>query len=227
MKKAMLLIILLLSAQLQASPKTTVLDDWQRIASNTVIEGATISIAEWDNAEIYIACIQATSTTHTGTVFNVQISPSESGDETWFTHGSWTAFQSQTVGSLTLVSSATITTVAGSSTLIVNTGSLPWPWGKFDDDGVRTIFLLGSPTVANSELCTLVSHSAGAATSVTILDGLMNTPGMSSTLWDTVETLVYSLPEHTNRVRVIHDNSYDSDGATIYTYTCIFGYTNR
>ena len=156
----------------------------------------------------------ASTTVHTdGTVFHIQISPRDSGDETWMEQASYTMGKGITGSSTTMsaipnAASLTITT-SGSNT------------GRFDDDGIRTIFVLGSPTVANSELCTLVSHVAN--TSITILDALTNTPGTSTVFWDWAETYIYELPKQANRVRVLVDNTYDPDGSPIYTYCAIFG----
>jgi hypothetical protein len=219
--KVILLCVFLLAslAQAQYRPQLTILDDWELIAQNDVREGTIQDIGLWESATLYISIAVASNTTeHTeGTVFHIQTSPLDSTDEMWLEQASYTMGVAIT-GSNTVLD---VTPNSGSTTILIN-NSATNTLGRFNDDGTRFIFLQGS-TVTNSEICTLVSHSTGAATSVTILDGLTNTPGASSTLWDWADTQVHELPKHTNRVRVVHDNSYDSDGAPVYTYVAIFG----
>lgn len=193
------------------------LDEWALIARNAVREGTTQNITNWQDTTLYISCAVtqtniASATAHTGTKMKVQISPLDSGDETWMTYLDFTGptgtASSTTMSGLPNAASLTIT-VSGSIT------------GLFDDDETRTIFLLGSPTVANSELCTLVSHATN--TSITILDALTNTPGTNTIFWDIVETYVVELPKYANRVRILYDNTYDGDGSIVYTYSTIYG----
>ena len=221
MKTVKLLLILIFASGLQAQnrSRSVILDDWALIAQNAVREGTVQNITTWQSTTLYIAMAVANTTAHTdGTLFHIQISPVDSGDDTWLT------LASNTMG-IGITGSSTIldtTPNAASTTIRINIDSAD-KFGRFDDDGIRHIFLLGSPTVANSEICTLTAHAIGAASSVTILDPLTNTIGASSTFWDFAETYVYELPRQANRVRVVHDNTYDPDGAIVYTYTAIFG----
>ena len=61
----------------------------------------------------------------------------------------------------------------------------------------------------------LVSHSAN--TSVTWQDGTANEHVQTTPLWDIAKTYAIALPLSTNRVRVIYDNTYDSNGASCDT----------
>ena len=215
--KMCLLIIVVLASSLHAQtrPQSVVLDDWALIAQNAVREGATQSISTWQSTTLYISCANGSTTTHTGTKMIVQISPVDSGDEAWETHIEFigptgTALEAVQV----VVPNATATTILASYASTA---------GLYDDDGVRAIFLLGSPTVTDSELCTLISHVSSSASSVTILDPLTNTPGASSTWYDIAETYIIEIPEYANRLRIIYDNTYDSNGSTAYTYCAVYG----
>lgn len=188
------------------------LDEWALIARNAVREGATQNIANWQDTTLYISCALATPTAHIGTKIKVQISPLDSGDETWMTYEDF-------LGPTGTASSTTMTGIPNAASLTITiTGSNT---GLFDNDETRTIFLLGSPTIANSELCTLVSHATN--TSITILDALTNTPGTSTVFWDLAETYVVELPKYANRVRILYDNTYAKDGSLVYTYSTIYG----
>lgn len=211
--KTIILITLLFvtSVQAQWRPRLEILDDWALVATNTVREGTTQDIGLWQSATLYISHAMGTDTSHTGTGIVIQTSPADSGDDTWFTQGSFT------LGVGTASSTVLdVTPNAGSTTVLVN-----YTTTLMEADVVKSIFLLGSPTVTDSELLTLVSHSAD--TSITVLDGLALAPGASSTVWDFAETVVYELPIQTNRVRVLYDTTNDPDGAWVYTYAAIFG----
>jgi hypothetical protein len=221
MKKLIVLIMMLISsvAQSQIIPQLVVVDDWALVGTNTVREGTAQSVSTWQNTTVCISMAVGSTTAHTnGTVFHIQTSPVDTGDEMWMEQASYTMGAGIT-GTPTILNT---TPNSGSTTILVPLLGIG-TWGRFDDNGIQYIFMQGSPTVANSELCTLVSHTTGAASSVTILDGLTNTPGASSTVWDWADTYIYELPKQTNRVRVLHDNTYDPDGSTVYTYVALYG----
>ena len=213
--KLLLALILCVPCYGQTRPQVKVLDDWALIAQNAVREGATHEISNWQSTTVHISCAIGSLTPHTGTKIIVQISPVDSGDEAWLNHLEF-------LGPVGTATTAVMTVVpnTASKTILAHYASTA---GLFDDDGVRTIFLLGSPTVANSELCTLVSHVSGAASSVTVIDALANTPGASSTWYDIAETYIIEIPEHNNRLRIIYDNTYDSNGSSAYTYCTLYG----
>ena len=190
-----------------------VLDEWASIAQTAVREGTTKSVLQNQSTTVFIAAALNAGTAHTGTEIYLQTSPVSSGDEFWFTQASMTCLVG--TGSSTTMG---FPVLAASKTIAVST--LP---GSFIADGVRTIFLHGTATVANSELCTLVSHTSSAASSVTVLDALANTPAASSTFYNITGVYVIELPQPTNRIRVVYDNTYDSGGATCWTYCAILG----
>ncbi len=212
--KTKLLVLLLMCIPCYGQVKQTLpLDEWESVAQNAVREGTEQSIIEWQTVTAYIFCALNSGTAHTGTEILVQVSPADSGDEFWITQASMTAMIG--TGSSTVMS---YPVNAASLTIAVST--LP---GTFIADGVRTIFLVGSPTIADSELCTLVSHISGAASSVTVIDALTNTAGGSATFYNITSLHVVELPPQMNRVRILYDNTLDSNGATCWTYSAITG----
>lgn len=192
---------------------TVVLDDWEAIAQNAAREGTTYDIKNFASTTVFVSLALNAGTAHTGTKVFIQTSPMDSGDETWITQASLTTMVG--TGSSTVMG---FPVNAASKTIAVDT--LP---GSFILEGLRTIFLLGSPTVADSELCTLISHVSSAASSVTILDALTNTAGGSSTFYNLTSIAVVEIPQPTNRIRVLYDNTYDANGATCWSYSALFG----
>lgn len=214
MKNLVLLLVMLMAGPLSAQRATSVvLDDWELIAQNAVREGATQNLTTWQNTTVHIALAVTSITAHTGTKLAIQLSNVDNGDENWYTY-------TEFIGPVGTASPTSMTVIpdADATSFTVNT-----PTGRFDDDGIRQIFLLGSPTVVNSEICTLVSHVAGTSGSITVVDPLANTPGTGTTFWDLAETYVVELPKNNNRIRILYDNTYDSNGSIVYTYCTIYG----
>jgi hypothetical protein len=213
--KLLALLIALICIPCYGQPvwQTLPLDEWESVAQNAVREGTEQNINMWDNVTVYISCALNSGTAHTGTEILVQVSPADSGDEMWITQASMTTM----IGT---ASSTVMSYPANAASLTFAVSTLP---GNFTADGVRTIFLLGSPTIANSELCTLVSHISGAASSVTVMDALTNTVGGSSTFYNITSLHVVEIPPQMNRLRIVYDNTFDSNGATCWTYSAITG----
>ena len=207
MKKLFLILSLFISATgLFAQPTKSVLavDEWANIAQNAVREGATTDVSGAYDVVLHIDVALTTGgTAHTGTKIEVQISSETSGDEGWST---LTSFISITG---TPNSEAVTGTEAIGSTVIECASTV----GLYDDDETRFIFFLNG-TVANSELGYLVSHVTN--TSVTVQDGITNAQ-TSSTMYDIARRYVVNIPFSSNRVRIMYDNTFDSDGSTVHT----------
>ena len=88
----------------------------------------------------------------------------------------------------------------------------------YDDDETRWNYIEDSG-VATSEMVYLGSHVGN--TSITIQDGLDNAHDASDNIYDIAGTLTVELPLAAQRVRVMYDNTYDSDGATCHTHSDI------
>ena len=189
-----------------ALTKTTAAgDEWAPVAANTIREGTTITLNASYASVLHISCaLTTTAVAQTGPKIIIQGSGNSTGDEDWFEITSF----SGPVGTPLVVALAG-TEAIGSTVLEVAATT-----GLFDDDGVRNILILDD-TVADSELCTLVSHVA--ATSVTIQDPTTNAHTVADSICDMVSTWTISIPFGVYRVRVIYDNTYDAD-AGIHTY---------
>ncbi|MFX0211641.1 MAG: hypothetical protein ACFFDT_37035 [Candidatus Hodarchaeota archaeon] len=180
-------------------------DEWVEVAQNAVREGATTDVSGNYSSALHIDIALSSATAHTGSKIEVQVSSNTSGDEDWST-------LTEFIGPTGTPNGEQIDDdpLAASSTTITVTDTT----GLWDDDETRWIFIEDG-TVANSELCLLVSHVAN--TSITIQDGTTNAHALDTWMWDVADTYTIDIPIWANRVRVIYDNTYDSDGATIHT----------
>ena len=180
-------------------------DEWAPIAQNAVREGATTDVSGCYEAALHIdVALSTTAVAHTGTKTIIQVTSNTTGDEDWSDFmqivGPTGTANSEAITNDPLAAASTTATVASTTGYVA--------------DGVLPIFILDG-TVANSELCLLVS--AVADTSLTWLDGTTNEHAVSTVIFNVVESFVIALPMYANRVRVIYDNTYDVDGSTVHT----------
>ena len=207
MKKALFFILVSLvwstSVFAQPTKSTAAIDEWAEVAQNAVREGATTDVSGAYDVILHISVALTSETAHTGSKIEVQISSNTSGDEDWTT---LTSFIGPTGTANSEVTSGTET--AGSTVIEVASTV-----GLYDDDETRFIFFEHT-TIANSEFALLVSHVTN--TSVTLQDGITNDQ-TAGTMFDIARNYVVQLPFSVNRVRVIYDNTFDPDGATIHT----------
>jgi len=180
-------------------------DEWAEVSQNAVREGTESDVSGCYATTLHIGYALSSETAHTGSVIRVQGSSESSGDEGWFTITSF----------ITKIGTANTEALAGSESATATVLEVASTTGLYDDDETRWIFIEDN-TVANSELCLLVSHSAN--TSVTVQDGITNAHDTSDYLFDIADSISISIPMTVSRIRVIYDNTYDSDGATIHTY---------
>lgn len=180
-------------------------DEWAEVAQNAVREGATTDVSGIYSGALHIDVALTSETAHTGSKIEVQVSSNTTGNEDWST---LTEFIGPT-GTANAEPIDDDPLSQGSSTIAVTSTT-----GLYDDDETRWIFIEDG-TVANSELCLLVSHVAN--TSITIQDVTTNEHAVDTNIFDIADTYVIDIPIWANRVRVIYDNTYDSDGATIHT----------
>jgi hypothetical protein len=183
-------------------------DEWAEVAQNAVREGATTTISDCYTAVLYIDYALTSATAHTGTKISVQVSSNTAGDEDWST---FTSF-------ITKTGTPVLSTPDGAEAPAQTVLEIDVTTGLYDDDGAKWIFIEDN-TVANSEMAYLVSHVA--ATSLTVQDGITNAHDASDFIWDTADRVVVSIPLGYSRVRIIYDNTYDSDGATCHTHCAI------
>lgn len=198
-----------MTAQAALTKSVAAVDEWAETAQNAVREGATTDVSGCYGASLHISIALTSETAHTGTKIEIQLSSNTSGDEDWTTLttfiGPTGTANAEPITNDPLAAASTSATCASTT-------------GLYDDDEARWIFIEDG-TVANSEMVYLVSHVAD--TSVTWQDGTANEHAQTTNMFDIAKRYVIQLPITANRVRVIYDNTYDSDGATVHTNTRI------
>lgn len=186
------------AALTKSSVNTT---DWTAVAQNAVGESGTIDISDSFSTVLYIEYSLTSATAHTGTKFEVQVSRATSGDEDWVV---LTSFTSKT-GTPNTEAFGASESAAATVLEVANTT------GYVADETIQ--IYAKDNSIAASELMLLVSHVTD--TSVTVQDGITNAHDTSDAMWNIADSTVVELPFAANRVRVIVDNTFDSDGATI------------
>lgn len=180
------------------------LDEWAKVAQNAVREGAEIDLSGVYAAALHIDIALSNATAHTGSLIIIQISSNATGDEDWTT---FLVFVGPTgTANLELLSGAE---AIGQTVLEVASTT------GYEADGVLWVFLEDVGIVADSEMLLMVSHAANV--SITVQDGLTVAKDASDQLSNIAKNYVIELPMTAQRARVIYDNTYDSDGATIHT----------
>lgn len=177
-------------------------DAWQEIAQNTVLEGTAVDISDAYDAVLYIDMALTSATAHTGTKISVEVSPEASGDEGWTPV---TEFIGPTGTANTEASTANPLAAAATTGTVASTTG-------YDADETRWIFIEDA-TFANSELLKLVSHVSN--TSLTWQDGTAREHANTAVFWNIAKRYVVQLPTSALRVRIVYDNTYDSDGSTV------------
>lgn len=176
-------------------------DACQEIAQNTVLEGAIVDVSACYSAALHIDFALSNATAHTGTRIKVQVSSATSGDEDWQDLYDFISITGTTdleaITNNPLSAGGTSITVASTTGYTVN-GS----WRFLED-----------ATFANSEWVFQTAYVTN--TSITILDGVTREHANTAVLNSIADRYVVSLPDWANRVRIVYDNTYDSDGATV------------
>ena len=184
----------------QAYPKEAEeLQDWTAVPQNTIVKSAEYDLTGVKNAILHIQAALDTETAHTGTKFITQISGAESGDEDWQDYNEFVAL----IGSATQDLIQTATLAAGST-------AIPLTTHGYTTEG--TILFIEDGTLANSELVRVASQTANE---VVALDGTTNAHVVGVKLFDVAMTQNISISKEAKRLRLIVDNSYDSDGSTL------------
>jgi hypothetical protein len=176
------------------------LTDWTAVAQNAIGESGTLDCSDNVKTLLHIQSFLDTETAHTGTRFLIQVSSALSGDEDW---QDYTEF----VGLIGTANKEDMTgnpTAAGATTITVasTTGYTAGAWRAIKD-----------ATLVNSEL--VFQTGLTTNTNITVLDGTTNEHANTSDLYNIALTQVVLLDSTVNRVRVIVDNTYDSDGSTL------------
>jgi hypothetical protein len=180
-------------------------DTCQEIAQNTILEGATTDVSGIYEGALHIDFAITSDTTHTGTKIRVQVSCNTSGDDDWqdlYEFVSLTAtstdIDSENITNNPAAVGTTAFTVA-STTGFTTLGS----WRFLEDVS----------TFANSEW--MYQTAVVTNTSITVLDGSTRQHAQNSIFWTHAANYVVPIPMWANRVRIVYDNTYDADGATV------------
>jgi hypothetical protein len=178
-------------------------DEWQAIAQNAVLEGSTVDVSNAYSAALHIDIALTSTTTHTGTKIAIQVSSNSTGDEDWHTFtefvGPIGTANTENITNNPLAADSTSATVASTT-------------GTYDDDGAHWIYIKDS-TIADSEMIYIVSHVVN--TSITWLDGTANSHAQNTPMWDIANRYTIDIPLWASRVRIVYDNTHDSDGASV------------
>lgn len=186
-----------------ASKSVAVVDAWAAVAQNAIREGAIVDLESDQNAILHIDCALTAAVSHTGTEIIVQVSSSATDDEFW-------SNLTPVIGPLGTPNTENITNdplAAGSTTItcastIGYTTKAEWRFIK-------------DVTIANSEL--IMQTDVSANVNISILDGTKRAHVLNTPMWSIADTLLVQLPAEARRARVIYNNTYDSDGASIAT----------
>lgn len=178
--------------------------DWTAVAQGAVGESATLDTSTFYESVLHIQGFLDTETAHTGTEFVVQVSGNTTGDEDWqdfyrFVELLGTANQEPLTNNPAAVGTTVLTCASTTGYLVADLAS---PWRAIKDS-----------TLANSELILQVAVSAN--TSITIQDGTTNGHAQNTNMYNIAFTRDIYIPISYNRVRVIVNNDYDSNGSTL------------
>jgi len=188
------------------------LDAWALIAQNAVREGAIVTCSDSYQTILHVDVALGNTTAHTGTRIIVECSSAAADDEFWTARQDFTALvgtaNTEVVLDDPLAAAAVQIHVADLTGFAVATG------------GSLLAFLLDN-TVANSELIRITSTSVEVGNDhINILDGVKREHAVTTTVLSNIAaTYAIELPLGTLRGRVIIDNLYDADGATVYSRT--------
>ena len=195
-----------------------IIDAWAEVAQNAIREGAAESIATAYESLVTVDVALSSTAAHTGTLVIVETSEQTSGDDTWAV---WQTAIGVTGTAVTLGMDA-VEPVAETVIACTNPAT-----AKFDHDG-KLIFIENVTDVTKSEIARQSANSGDGGDIITILDGLTNEQDADGVLWsqdgDNVSAVSqheFYLPATKRRVRVLINNKYDADGATVHTRTRI------
>jgi hypothetical protein len=178
--------------------------DWNACAQNTVEESGPLDTSGHYATELCIQAFLDNTTAHTGTEFIVQVASATSGDEDWHDYTKFVAL----IGTANTENISDNPLAAASTTItMADTG------GNYETAPMGRWLAIEDSTLANSEL--VLNTGFTADTSITIMDGTTNSHVQNTPMYDIAISKVVILDTTINRARVIINNTYDADGATL------------
>jgi len=191
----------------------TVVTDWTAVAQNTIAESGEFDVsASYDHAFIIQAALD-TTTAHTGTMFIVQVTAQNSGNEDW---GILTSFVDLVGTAKTEVLTNDPLAAASTSLTMADTeGFATYGAGAGHPtiDEIPGWRLIEDATLINSEL--IYQTLFVTDTSITFADGTANAHVQTTALYNIAISRTVSLPDWASRAKVIIHNAYDADGSTL------------
>jgi len=189
----------------KATPAITssVITDWTAVAEGATGESAVIDISGNYMTAVHIQAFTDMNDAHEGTVFEIHVSGSSSGDEDWShyqTLGLWLVGtnDAEPIDDDPLVATSTTITIS-------NTG------GLYETEPMGKWIAIEDSTLVNSELVWITGFTTD--TNFTIQDGTTNEHAKSTLVWDHAISETVIIPFGVGyRARVIVNNGYDIDG---------------
>jgi hypothetical protein len=185
--------------------------DWNAVAQNTIEVSSEFDVSAGYDSGIIIQGALDSVTAHTGTQFKVQVNPNESDDEDWadlpggaFIELIGTAKTENLTNNPLAADSETMTMADTEGFETYGTDIDEIPGWRFIEDG----------TPANCELVEQISYVAD--TSIAWSGGTKNSHAQNTPVWNIAFSKPIPIPFWVKRVRVICNNTYDSDGSTLY-----------
>jgi len=188
-------------------------DACQEIAQNTIVEGVTVDLAAVYSAALHIWIALTNATAHTGTRVRVQVSANTTGDEDWSDIYDLIGITGTT--NLEVITNNPLAIGDGPANAITVASLTGYAAGAW-------AFLEDVSTFANSEWVYVVSTSVEAGDDhIHTLDGVTRQHAANSIMNSIAAVYVVDIPEWANRCRIIYDNTYDADGATVAVRSAI------
>jgi len=178
--------------------------DWTAVAQNAVGESGTVDCSGHDATSLNIQAFLDSTTAHTGTKFQIQVSYNTSGDEDWSDYREFVAL----IGTANSEAITDNPLSAGSTTItMANTG------GNYETAPMGRWLAIEDGTLVNSELVCNSGYTTD--TNITIIDGTTNEHAQNTVMYDIAASKTVILDSTVNRVRVIINNTYDTNGSTL------------
>lgn len=178
---------------------STEIDPWTAVAQDAIGEGNVCDLALSYESLLFVDIAMTSAVAHTGTQFIIRVRSGDDKDH-WHTLQAWLGpAGTPATENLTdnpLAADATTINMADTTGFGVNG---------------RDVFIKDA-TLANSELVLQAAYTNN--TDITILTGTQRSHVQNTPLWNLAVTRSLVLPLSVSTVRVICDNTHDSDGAS-------------
>ena len=187
------------------SKTTEAVGDWVAIGQNAIVEGTTLNVSDHYATELHIQAFLDSVTAHTGSIFIIQVSGNDTGDEDWAEYTRFTAL----VGTANTEPIDDNPLTAASTTITISdTG------GNYEaDEPIGKWLAIEGATLVNSELVWQTAFTQDS--DITIMDGTTNEHAVSVALFDIAISRTITIGFPVYRCRVIFDNTGDNDGSTL------------